>query len=720
MKRTICIVLAVLLLTGAGPILAAPGPKVSLEQAVKIAKGAFPVPETLSEFESNFSSYDNKPHWDLSWRTPAGSTVHGNLNVVVDAGSGDILYLYRYEDGSRPKAALPKYSRAEAEKLAREFAARIQPLYQETELVDSPADEQFWGGPLTSYRFQFERVVNGYPYADDGINVEVDANSLEVTGYRFNWNRDLTFPLPDKLINLEQAEEAFLQTGAPRLIYFRPSPEGNKERPIRLVYDLGPTASHMVDAKTGEVKPRWDYWYDPVGMGGMAQKEEARDAAMPELSPAEQAEVDEIADLLTQAEAIAKLKNVFEIPTKMKLERAHLTKSWEYTLQRQWSFSWNITDKDKGGESINASVDARSGDVLQYNYYCWSTGDEKKPKIKYKKEQLQKLAAEFLVKYQPERLEDCRLEEVEPPLIPLAEQEPQRSSIFNWVRYVNDIPFPQQGFRLEVSAETGAITSYNMIWSHHDFPTPNGVIAQADVEQKLLAGSPLVLEYLSAPQWERDYAGKPEIETGLFYHIRPQNLPSQMIDAHSGAFLDGRGDPIPDRDQALFTDLEDHPAAEAVALLAARNIVQGAPDGLFHPAEEITQPAYLVMLLRTTGYQPRGEVEAGPWYRQYEEQARRRGILTEEDNINPTAAISREQAAVWTVRALDQERVASIADIWDIPANDAAAIGYPGHVALYLGQNLDPDRQDNFRPQATLTRAQAAQGMVLFLTQERY
>ena len=84
------------------------------------------------------------------------------------------------------------------------------------------------------------------------------------------------------------------------------------------------------------------------------------------------------------------------------------------------------------------------------------------------------------------------------------------------------------------------------------------------------------------------------------------------------------------------------------------------------------------------------------------------------------AAITREQAAVWTVRALDQDRVAALEGIWNVPAKDAAGIKYPGHVALYLGQDLDPDRQDNFRPAAPLTRAQAAQGMVLFLSQERY
>ncbi|MGI6129576.1 MAG: YcdB/YcdC domain-containing protein, partial [bacterium] len=170
MRKRISVLLTVLLVvTACIPALAASAPEINLEQAVKIAKAAFPVPEALTEFESNFSSYGNKPRWDLSWRPPSDSAVRGNLNVAVDAKSGDILSMYSWEDEQTPKAALPKYSRAEAEKVAREVAAKIQPLFAETRLVEFPDDERFWGGPITGYTFQFERMVNGYPYPNNTI-----------------------------------------------------------------------------------------------------------------------------------------------------------------------------------------------------------------------------------------------------------------------------------------------------------------------------------------------------------------------------------------------------------------------------------------------------------------------------------------------------------------------------------------------------------------------
>lgn len=719
MRKYVSLLLTVLLLVTASiPMLAAPAPKITLEQAVKIAKAAFPVPEGLTVFESSYSAYGDKPRWNLGWNAPADSSVRGSLSIEVDAESGDILNMYRWQDDNTPKAALPKYSRAEAEKLARELAEKIQPRFAETRLVEYPDDEGFWGGPVSSYRFQFQRIVNGYPYSDNGISVEVDANTLEVTSYRFNWDTDIDFPRPDKLISPQEAEKAFLTKGAPRLIYFRPQPEGNKERPVKLVYDLSRTTSYVVDAQTGEVRLN-DYWYGPGAMGGMAKDAEATSASN-ELSPAEQAEVKELADLLTQEQAIAKVKAMFKIPSQMKLEHARLGKSWEYTLQRQWNFSWEATAKDEGGESINASVDARTGDVLQYYYYSWSADGSEKPKIKYKKEELQQIAADFVTKYQPERFAECKLEETQREDFVSPREDEQRSYSFNWVRYVNDIPFLQQGFRLEVSAETGAITSYNMTWADLDFPSAEGILDQESINQITFKTSPLVVEYLPVPQVEPGSSDNNKPKVGLFYHVQSRYLPGSMLDAKTGAFLDYEGNPVPERDKAVFADLKDHPAAEAVALLVDKNIVQGAPDGKFYPDDHITQPAYLVMLLRTTGYQPRGEITDGPWYKQYEDQARRRGILKAEDKINPTAAITREQAAVWTVRALEQERIAALEGIWNVPAQDAAAIKFPGHVALYLAQGLDPDRQENFRPSAPLTRAQAAQGMVLFLSQERY
>ncbi len=77
MRKRLSLLLAVLLIVTASlPALAAPpAPKINLEQAVKIAKAAFPVPEALTEFESSYSAYSDKPRWNLDWNAPSGSAI---------------------------------------------------------------------------------------------------------------------------------------------------------------------------------------------------------------------------------------------------------------------------------------------------------------------------------------------------------------------------------------------------------------------------------------------------------------------------------------------------------------------------------------------------------------------------------------------------------------------------------------------------------------------
>ena len=125
----------------------------------------------------------------------------------------------------------PKYSRDE--KSYRQVAAQIQPLYHQTRLQES-SYEGYWGGPISEYNFQFQRVVDGYIYPDNGINVRVDANELEVISYRFVWDQHLKFPSADDIIDNKAAQQIFLDQAAPRLIY-RPSPVKIKERPLKLV-----------------------------------------------------------------------------------------------------------------------------------------------------------------------------------------------------------------------------------------------------------------------------------------------------------------------------------------------------------------------------------------------------------------------------------------------------------------------------------------------------
>jgi hypothetical protein len=720
------IVAALLLVTNVAPALAAPAAKISLEEAVVIAKTAFTIPSAFSEFSSSFSSYSGKPRWQLNWESAPESETQGSMSVTIDAETKDILSMYIWQYDPNPKPALPKHSRAEAEKVAREFAARIQPRFAETRLAEESYAEPYGGRSVEEYSFFFERIVNGLPFAANGIRVQVDANDLSIRSYSYTWDSDLIFPDPAHIVGESQGREAFLSKGAPRLIYYRPRPDGDKERPVLLVYNTEQSYRYGVDALTGKVI-RLDQWYRRAkeasgDLGAAAPMDEGR----VELTPEEEAEVREILDLLSQEEALAAATKVVRVPKGYTLASANLRKNWDYPSLRLWDFYWSLEtgqEEQKSG-SISVSVDARSGEILSFSRYEWDPEkDSKKPEVNYSEDEAREIAIRFIESLQPERFAACKEEEpVDRDIIPLYEldhQDPPRSYSFTWARYVNDIPFPQHGFRVEVNSTTGEVTSYNMNWADLSLPVPEDLLSQEEANATLLAESPLVLEYLTVP--EPQLKLDPENEkppVRLVYHLRTEGT-TRMFDAKTGVFLDWQGNPVPDKKAASFSDIAGHWAEADIQLLAERRVVTGAPDGLFHPDENITQPAYMVMLLRTLGYQPREQTTDGPWYSLYEKEARRRGILKEGETLGAVAPTTREQAAVWTIRALGQDRIASLEGIWQVPAADASAVKYLGHVALYIAQGLDPAPANSFEPALPLTRAKAASGMVKVLSLPR-
>jgi hypothetical protein len=712
-------IVAALVLAAPQPTFAAPVPKVSLEEAVAAAKAAFTIPPAFTEFSSSFSTYGGRPRWELRWNAPADSVAPGSMNVVVDAITKDILGMHLWQEDSTPGALLPKYSRAEAEKVAWEFAQKLQPRFTETRPAPEPDTLPYWGGWVSRYTLFFERLINGVPFPQNGIRVEVNANTLQVVDYSFKWDYDQEFPMPDKAIDAAKAQAALLGKAAPRLVYFRPSGNGEKERPVLLVYDAPYAGRYGVDALSGEVIALDPYYY-PMAKGDLAGAEglhAADEVIEVPLTPAEEAEVKEMAGFLSQEEALAKVQAAVQVPAGFRLENASLSKNWEYPSQRQWTFNWALTSTDAGAKSgyLNVSIDARTGELISFNRYIFDPAEEKKEQeIKYSREQAKKLASGFIAKIQPDRFATCA-EEPEEPVIPFMEEKiPEvRSYSFRWARIVNDIPFPQQGFWVTVDAVTGEITSYRMTWADLSFPVPEGLLGQDKANQALLARSPLTLEYVTVPGLDfRSGTDKPPVR--LVYRLRGA-VGVRRFDAKSGAALDWNGNPLPEGKLAPLSDVAGHPAEGDIQLLAERQIVTGAPDGKFHPDEPSTQADYLAMLLRATGFRPQGQDWKGSWYEPYEREARRRGLLKGDEVFAADQPISREQAAVWTVRALNQDRVASLSGIWQVPAKDAAIIRYQGHVALYLGQDLDPDRQELFRPDAPLTRAQAAQGIVRFL-----
>ena len=101
---------------------------------------------------------------------------------------------------------------------------------------------------------------------------------------------------------------------------------------------------------------------------------------------------------------------------------------------------------------------------------------------------------------------------------------------------------------------------------------------------------------------------------------------------------------------------------EDVTHLTSLGILNGYPDGQFHPEREITNAEFIKVLICTdTDLEPVADdssLFAGHWASGYIAEALRRGILTESDlayGFDPDAPISRSAMTKMMIRALGIE-----------------------------------------------------------------
>jgi hypothetical protein len=171
-----------------------------------------------------------------------------------------------------------------------------------------------------------------------------------------------------------------------------------------------------------------------------------------------------------------------------------------------------------------------------------------------------------------------------------------------------------------------------------------------------------------------------------------------------------------------FSDVAGLWDAADVALLAADGVVTGEPGGLFRPAAPVTRAEFAAMLQRAFAVAPPAPVPVGfrdvPatfWGAAAIAAARRSGWMQGVGGglFLPQAPVTRAQAVVVLARALAIPPAAAAPGFADAAAIPAWAAPY---VAGAAGEQLVSGYPDgSFRPQAPLTRADAAHLLALVL-----
>lgn len=678
--------------------------KFPLDKAIAKAKEAFNIGSDYNRFESGFNNYDGRIEWNLNWQKGTSEQPKGSVFVRINALTGEIVGMDRWDELSPGQhySGLPQYSYEQAGKLASEWAQKLLPTYFSQTRLAPNEDQPVIGfgerGPA-DYNYNFVRLVNGIPFPEQNINIRVSGDTGQILGFNLNWDNSLKVPAAGGKISQAQAEKTFAENV--ELVYFRPN--GAKDSQVKLVYRVKGGAGLVIDALTGKAMQQYDYYGSDKGMGGEPQRENVKS----DLTPAEQAEVDKLKNIISAEKALEQIKKVITIPSELKLDERRLSQDYQYPKQSQWNFYWS-DEKDFSYQSINAAVDAVTGEVLYFNKWQNSVSNSGE-NPRFTKEQTQKIAEDYIKKQQSKRFSEVRLENSR--VDDYVKKGVAKSYTFTYTRLVNQIPFDNNGFEVRVNAITGEVESYRMTWWSMNFPNPGNLLGADKAVGTFLSDGGLKLEYLRTYKENQD-------QVNLVYRL--PNKQSYMLDAQGGGYLNWNGEPLPPKQTNKFSDIAGHPAENDILQLAKANIAKSV-DGKFYPDKNITKLEALEMLVASRGWYteiPYGALQEGSEKEQQKKKlldaAISLGIIQPTETGDLDKELTRLEFARLMINTLDYDGAAKLSGIFHIPTKDAASIpqGMQGYAALSLGLGLQSQQQGLYVPNEKVARGYAAMSLV--------
>lgn len=692
-------------------------PTVNLDKAISIFKQAFTVPDNLTNFSSGFSRFMNRQAWDLHWMNrqnpPSG------LDAQVDATTGEIISMRveQFVDSQAPGLQIPTLTEQDAEKVAIDLLTRLDsdkmPELKLQKGSDSALSLNNFVVPL--YSFYYQRTINNIPFLGDGVTIQVNGNNGQVMFFNQNWT-PVSAELPDvqKAISSDKAREIFQNSDMLQLQYFQARaylPYGNAENPeqVKLVY--APNSKYIngaIDALSGEPVPisegSFNSSWGAIGWGPIYR------GSGPFGGSQEQEESDNTA-LISQDAALKIATKWVELPKDAVFQNASLNTGWMKPNQKVWNLTWGPDpEKVNPGQMffISATIDAVSGDLLSFNSSPQAGESPQAGSIS--REQALQIVQEFLQKIQPKYYAQVKLRD-DDSFVKIPGQNGLES--FNFYRTANDIPFMNDGFNVTVDMASKRILNYNFSWSDTEFPAADGVLKSEQANAAYLKGNPLVLSFVQM------YNGNKPGQVKLVYVPKPNSvLPwgAGFVDANNGAMLGWDGKDISSLPKSRqFKDISGNFAEKEINLLGQAGLF-GDYDDQFKPSEDMKTLSLARALLG---------VQTGVWstYLQSDpdilKAVRKLGWI--DQDVRPDAPVDRAMLAQIMIHYLKLDNIAQLKDAFQDPYVDKASFppGTEGYIALGRALGLFHFDDDQFKPEQTVTRAEAAYALIQAIAFER-
>ena len=654
------------------------------EEMLKTVKERIGETDEYDKVTANSQTSEDGTVYSFSWSYDDNGE-YKSLDVSIKE-SGIITHYSKYSSDRRngEKLSVNRLSADELMKKAQAFSDRLNPSLAEKIKVISAGDSDDLSD--RDRYFTVQRYENDIPVlADTGsISISVDG---EVSNFWIDYTDTISFETADSIISRDDAKKAFEENFGFELCYIKKWNGRKKEYENMLVWQ--PAEGHddeYISAVNGETVKRIFPEYDGyLRAGGFAnaKSEMAADegGGNSALTEAEIKALDTVAGLISQDEAEKKIRSLkpLKISGKMKLKSIGMY----HNEHGEKTYIYNMQFDDGNSNSAFASINAETGELLRfYSYPSGDTSDKVPDTNKFKK------------------LAESALKSLAPTYFPAKDENnsfrfsPSRSDgNFIWYdRYVNGIRCGAEYISLGFDTANNNITSFNLIRTKNDFPSPDSAITATEAAKAIFDEAVFEPVYIFTCSKE----GLKKYDKAIAVYNLGGNT---VIDALTGKPADENV-----KAEADYTDISGHYAETAITTLCRYRI--GYAGESFKPSEYITQKDFIAFLY--SAFQRYGsELITDDYdYSSAYRYAYDKGIISAEER-DPEAAVTREQAAVAMVSALGYREVADIDGIYKPMFSDVSS--NIGSISILAGMKvIGGDGNGNFNPGALLTRGDAA------------
>ena len=667
-----------LILTTAAPVFAEETDSKDLEKAITQVKSIVTIPSEYKDFQYSKNQYQENGKsvslWNLNWNKEGGGA---GISATVQ-GNGYLTSYYRYSDES--KEGLGNISRENALNQAKAFLAKARPdLAKDLQLEENV--NRYYNSD--QYSFTFKLVLNDAVVDFVNASVDVDKFTGEVSGYNLSGFSEEITKLPDQkgMIGLEEARKAYLEKIGSKLSYYSYYDYDKKSLTVFPAYGASGTISRAIDAKTGEAVDLYGGYFYGDGAGGMMEKSSYSNSAVNDaLTKEELVAVEKVTNLISKEKAESILNNLVPaITSDMKVTSSNLSKSYAENEKYVWEI---------GFDGAYGMVNAQTGEIT--SFYIYKEDTSKGNGIT--EQQAREKAESFMKKIAGDKFEQSAFYQTSNEYIIYKDAAENPEYSFNYYRQVNGIDFIGNGFTVIVNKSSGMITHYDCNWYDGvKFPGIENVITSEAAFKIFDQTGKLSLMVKKVNNGDEFGANT------LVYDFK-NPIGNFLLNPVSGEKIGLDGTAYRETSLPEYTDIKGHWAEKTILKLMENGYYK--EGNTFQPNGSISQIGFLRYL-----YSP---IQA-----YYDDDEFYKMLINDkvvmDNEKNPKAELTRQDAAKFTVRYLGQGKSADHPEIFINPFKDKVSDSYKGYAAISYGLGImNGDKKGRFNGTNIVTNAEAA------------